>query len=70
MNGVWVATMQSEHYTWTAIGKTEDEAINAIVKEWQKGSGHAYRDTMTREELEAYYGINCIYYKFGKCQWC
>ena len=70
MNGVWVATMESEHYEWTAVGKTGEEAINAIVNEWQNGAGHERRDEMTREELEDYYGINCIYYKFGKCQWC
>lgn len=70
MNGVWVATMETEHYTWTAVGKTEDEAINAIVNEWQNGAGHECRDKMVREVLEDYYGINCDYYEFGKCQWC
>ena len=70
MSGVWVARMESENYTWTAAGKTKDEAINAIVNAWQKGAGHRHRDAMTREELEDYYGINCDYYEFGKCQWC
>ena len=70
MKGVWVARMETEHYEWTAVGKTKEEAINAIVNEWQNGTGHERRDTMTREELEEYYGINYDYYEFGKCQWC
>lgn len=69
MNGVWVATMESESYTWTAVGQTEDEAINAIVDAWQNGPGHENRFTMTREELEYWYGINYDYYEFGTCQW-
>lgn len=70
MKGVWVATMETEHYEWVAVGKTKDEAINAIVDAWQNGMGHERRDTMSREDLEEYYGINYCYYEFGKCQWC
>lgn len=70
MNGVWIATMETEHYEWTAVGKTKEEAINAIVNEWQYGRGHERREMMTREELEDYYGIGYNYYEFGKCQWC
>lgn len=69
MNGVYVATMNSEHYEWTAIGRTEDEAINIIVKEWQEGPGYERRDEMTREELEEEYGIFCRFIEFGKCEW-
>ena len=69
MDGVWVATMESENYTWTAVGKTKDEAINAIVNEWCDGVGHKRRIHMTRKVLEECYGINCEYYEFGKCRW-
>lgn len=69
MEGVWIATMESENYTWTAVGKTEDEAIKAIVNEWCDGVGHERRMKMTRKVLEECYGINCCYYEFGKCQW-
>lgn len=69
MNGVWVAKMDSEHYEWIAVGKTKDKAIDAVVKEWQSGIGHQHRDTMTREELEDYYGIGCSYYELGECKW-
>lgn len=64
--GVWVATMDSEHYEWRAAGRTEDEAINAIVKEWNKG---ANRTKMTREELEDYYCIWCEFIKYGECDY-
>jgi hypothetical protein len=69
MKGVWIATMDSEHYEWTAVGKTKDEAVDAIVKEWQEGKGHERRDEMTKEELHEYYGINCQFIEFGKCNW-
>lgn len=69
MNGVYVATMNSESYNWTAIGLSEDEAIETIVREWQKGPGHERRDEMTREDLEEEYGIFCRFIEFGKCEW-
>lgn len=69
MNGVWIATMESEHYTWTAIGLNEDEAREVIAKEWNEGSGNGRRDKMTLDELERYYGINCMFIEFGKCIW-
>ena len=69
MNGVWVATMESESYEWTAVGRTMDEAVNSIVKEWQEGVGWERRVQMTKEELQDYYGINCEFLEFGKCEW-
>lgn len=48
MNGVYVATMNSEHFEWMAVGLTEEEVIDTIVREWQEGSGHERRDEMTR----------------------
>ena len=64
--GVWVATMSSESYDWMAVGQTEDEAVNAIVKEWNKS---ANRVEMTREELEDYYCIWREFVKIGECEW-
>ena len=69
MNGVWIAMMESERYTWRAIGLTEDEAKGAIAKEWNEGTGNERRDAMTLEELDEYYGINCEFVKFGQCNW-
>lgn len=64
--GAWVATMDSERYEWKAVGRTKDEAINGIVKEW---NNHPRRATMTREELEDYYGIDCEFMQYGICEW-
>lgn len=64
--GVWVATMSSETYDWTGVGQTEDEAINAIVTEWNKSE---WREEMTREELEEAYCIWCEFIQYGKCEW-
>lgn len=64
--GVWVATMSSESYDWMAVGETEDEAVNAIVREWNKS---ANRVKMTREELEDYYCIWREFVKIRECEW-
>ena len=64
--GVWIATMDSERYEWKAVGRTKEEAINALVTEWNKSER---RTKMTREELEDYYGIECEFMKYGKCEW-
>lgn len=69
MNGVYIATMCSEHYEWMAVGHTMDEAVNSIVKEWQEGVGCERREKMTQKELHSYYGINCEFIEFGKCNW-
>ena len=67
MNGVWVARMESESFSWTAIGKTEDEAVNAIVKEWNEGRSSSHREKTSLDELYEYYGIYCEFIKFGEC---
>lgn len=67
MHGVWVARMESESFSWTTIGKTEDEAVNAIVKEWNEGKDSAYREEATLDELYEWYGIHCVFLKFGEC---
>ncbi len=69
INGVWVAEMETEHYTWRAVGRTEEEAVFAIVNGWAHGVGCERRTPMTQEELEEYYGINRWAMRFGKCIW-
>lgn len=64
--GVWIATMDSEKYEWKSVGRTKDEAINGIVTEWNNDSR---RYAMNRKELEEYYGIDCEFIKYGKCEW-
>ena len=70
MKGVWIATMDSEHYSWKAVGLTEKEAKDAIAKEWNYGVRNEQRDPMTLKELEEYYGIRCEFVGLGKCIWC
>lgn len=69
MDGVWVASMESENYIWTAVGKTKSEAINSIVTEWNEGIGSSRRETMSKKKLEEYYGISCDFMRFGECRW-
>ena len=67
--GVWLATMETEHYIWRAIGNSPDEAIDTIVFEWQYGKGWSQRENMSKEELMECYGINYEFLEFGKCVW-
>lgn len=64
--GVWIAEMDSERYSWKSVGRTEEEAINGIVIEWNKSNR---RTPMTKEELEEFYGISCEFISYGKCEW-
>ena len=69
MKGVWIAKMYSENFDWISAGNTKDEAINAIVKEWNEGIGSSRREKMSADELKEYYGIGCTFLKFGECEW-
>ena len=68
-NGVWVVEMDSERFTWKAVGRTQEEAIQAVVQEWNYGAGCQNRKPTTREELIYNYGLCAEFYEFGKCEW-
>lgn len=78
---MFVAMMDSESRTWVALGKTEAEAKNAILAEWNelqrkmednrwmrdfdRGGGFYYD---TAEDLEEDYQITVVELKAGECQ--
>lgn len=68
-NGVWIAMMETERFSWRAAGKTAAEAINSVVWEWNYGIGHERRMPMTEEELVYHYGLYAEFLEFGKCKW-
>lgn len=68
-NGVWVANMDTERFSWRAAGRTEQEAMNTVVREWNHGIGHERREPMTEEELMEYYGLYAEFLEFGRCKW-
>ena len=45
----YIARMETRHYSWLAVGRTEKEAKNAVLTAW---NASPYRDTITMEELE------------------
>lgn len=61
----WLATMDSGSYQWTAIGRTEEEARQAIEKAWAthtanlRGRWADYAARFPEEELdlESEYGL-------------
>ena len=69
INGAWVATMESERFSWMAVGRTEEEAIQAVVREWNYGAGCDHRVPMTEEELVEEYSLYANFLEFGKCEW-
>lgn len=36
MKTVWVATMDTEHYEWVAVGATPKEAMTALKDRWDR----------------------------------
>lgn len=55
MKSVYISQMESESFSWIAVGETPDKAERAIVKLWN--SAPTRRDHMTRKQLQEYYGI-------------
>lgn len=64
----YIAIMETEHFSWLAVGKTEEEARNAIAKAWNKKDGY-HRERQTTEQLDSYYGINVYDLADGECHW-
>ena len=60
---MFIAQMESENYSWIAIGETEKEAKEAIVNKWNDST----REPMTVEKLDEYYGIATMSLKKGEC---
>ena len=78
---MYVAMMDSESSTWVALGKTEAEAKNAILTEWNElqrkmedngwmrdypHEGGFFYDTA--EDLEEDYQITVVRLNAGECQ--
>lgn len=63
--GVYLAIMETENYTWKAVGRSYDEAMNAIADCWNYGPGNECREKMSRNDLENYYSIYCEFLDYG-----
>jgi hypothetical protein len=59
----WVATMNSEHFEWVALGETKEQAGKALLRRWNKHKiamakyGREVESFRTWSELNEYYGI-------------
>lgn len=62
------AEMQTEHFTFRAIGADKDAAMRAILRGWQKHmkphGGNLYN---TVAELHDWYGINTYPMEMNEC---
>lgn len=73
---MFVATMDSEHFEWMALGKTEKEALEALRQAWNRNQREAYKHyggdmwlVETPNELMEYYGVWVEELKPGQCKW-
>jgi hypothetical protein len=66
---IWVATLGTEHYGWLGIGRTKEEARQAIWRRWRKHMDKVKAAATRRrepfeetyhsiDEIEDYYGIH------------
>ena len=74
---MFVAIMESEHYSWMALGNTEEQAMDAIREAWNKHQRGVFKrdgdfemlSFETNEDLNNYYGIWVEELKPGQCKW-
>ena len=60
----YLAEMETEHYSWKAIGTTPEQAKRAILKAWNSDD---WREKMTLQGLDDWYGISIYELKDGEC---
>ena len=73
---MFVAQMNSESYSWIALGETREQAGEAIRKKWNKRQRNIHKNDpdfevtiyKTVEELDNYYGIAYFEMKLGQCE--
>ena len=67
---IWVAELETRHYSFTGYGKTEEEAKQAILNEWKKNNWNYYfsTDINTMEELNEFSEIITSEITLGECE--
>jgi hypothetical protein len=65
---MYVAEMETEHYSFIALGKTRAEAMRALAGGWDKHAAQ-YGDAvaMSAERALDYYGANTFRLSVGGC---
>lgn len=62
----WLAVMETEHFTFTALGETEAEAFAALRRAWRAhGKQYDAPDLMPAAEAVEYYGASAVHMPFG-----
>ena len=65
---IYIATMQTEHFTFQALGASSEAARKASLRGWLRhlgGLGDGGRRTLA--ELEDWYGINVTALEMNDC---
>ena len=65
MGKVYVAMMDSESYSWVAVGETADKAKRAIYKKYKEVADYKFKSLA---EFEEYYGLMAVPLDMGECK--
>ena len=61
-DGAFVAVMETEHFSFHALGRTEDEAKRAVAEKFHELA----TERMTIRQLEEHYGLYAVRLGFGE----
>lgn len=69
---MFLATMETEHYTFRAIASTADDAKKAIKRGWKAHMKQCLKNGATWDgiplsEIEEWYGINVFPMEMNEC---
>lgn len=59
--GAWVATMSTESFTFTAVGRSKAEAERAVAAKFHELA----TEHMSIPQLKEWYGLNARFLAFG-----
>lgn len=62
---MWLAEMDSEHFTWRAVAPTRDEAMAAVARAWDGATDPEREATFSGEVALHYFGAGATEIKIG-----
>ncbi len=63
---IYIATMQTKHFTFQALGTSPEAAKKAILRGWKKHLG-PLGGRKTLAEIENWYGVNVTELQMNDC---
>jgi hypothetical protein len=63
---MYVAKMETQNFTFTALGESETDALDALARGWDAHAGE-YRVSMDAQTALEEYGAACVAIPVGRC---